>query len=141
MRGSRDGCQEAEFWPFSLPFWIVLDLFWPNELYNVHSNILSKLWTEFSGVPNVGLLRRVLTGADDMNESTKSSVETLDLDQLEGRIDELVDKISALTNENDTLRQQHTGLVKERARLVEKTETARSRVEAMITRLKAMERE
>lgn len=76
-----------------------------------------------------------------MNESTKPPAETLDLDQLERRIEALVEKIGSLTDENDTLRQQHTGLVKERGRLIEKTETARSRVEAMITRLKAMERE
>ena len=44
-----------------------------------------------------------------------------------------------LSDENQALRDQQSSLVAERAGLIEKSELARSRVEAMIARLKAME--
>ncbi|MDH3716239.1 MAG: TIGR02449 family protein, partial [Gammaproteobacteria bacterium] len=44
-----------------------------------------------------------------------------------------------LKAENDSLRAQQQVLTTERAKLIEKNELARTRVEAMITRLKAME--
>ena len=47
--------------------------------------------------------------------------------------------IDGLANENVALRNQQTSLTAERATLIEKTEQARTRVEAMIARLKAME--
>lgn len=65
----------------------------------------------------------------------------LDLERLERQVDELLGKIDRLSTENSALRRQHEELVAERARLLDKTQTARSRVEAMITRLKAMERD
>jgi len=63
----------------------------------------------------------------------------LDLAALEARVDELARRIALMSHENDTLRVQHQQLVTERAQLVQKTELARSRVEAMIVRLKALE--
>lgn len=63
----------------------------------------------------------------------------LDLAMLEARVDELARRIAFMTHENDSLRVQHQQLVTERAQLVQKTELARSRVEAMIVRLKALE--
>lgn len=63
----------------------------------------------------------------------------LDIAQLEQRVEELIHACSNLKNENDTLRQKQGHLIAERAELIEKTELARTRVEAMITRLKAME--
>jgi cell division protein ZapB len=66
-------------------------------------------------------------------------MEELDLKKLEGRVDDLIKTIDRLQSENKTLRDSHTHLQAERARLVEKTEMARSRVEAMIGRLKALE--
>lgn len=71
-------------------------------------------------------------------ENTTSS-EELDLKKLEVRIDELIRTCERLKDENQSLRSHQTTLMAERAQLIEKTELARSRVEAMITRLKAME--
>ena len=62
-----------------------------------------------------------------------------DLRQLEQRIDELIDTVGSLKNENLSLRQQKAKLVSERSQLIEKTELARSRVEAMISRLRSLE--
>ena len=66
-------------------------------------------------------------------------MEELDLKKLEERVDELIAAIDRLQSENRLLRDHQANLMSERARLIEKTELARSRVEAMITRLKAME--
>ncbi|MDH3759720.1 MAG: TIGR02449 family protein [Gammaproteobacteria bacterium] len=62
-----------------------------------------------------------------------------DLRQLEQRIDELIETVGSLKNENTSLRQQKDKLVGERSQLIEKTELARSRVEAMISRLRSLE--
>ncbi|MGD8235736.1 MAG: TIGR02449 family protein [Chromatiales bacterium] len=58
---------------------------------------------------------------------------------LESRVNELVDACMHLKEENKTLRASQETLVNERAALIEKTEMARNRVEAMISRLKALE--
>ena len=63
----------------------------------------------------------------------------MDIVQLEQRVEELIRACSTLKDENDTLRQKQGHLMAERAELIEKTELARTRVEAMITRLKSME--
>ena len=62
-----------------------------------------------------------------------------DLRQLEQRIDELIDTVGLLKNENHSLRSQKDKLSTERSQLIEKTELARSRVEAMISRLRSLE--
>lgn len=64
-----------------------------------------------------------------------------DLKKLEQRVDELIALVERLHNENKTLRDREAGLLAERATLVERTELARTRVESMISRLKAMEHE
>ena len=61
------------------------------------------------------------------------------LTSLEARVDELINAFSELAHENRTLREQQSNLLSERAALIEKSELARSRVESMIARLKAME--
>ncbi len=61
--------------------------------------------------------------------------------KLEQRIDELIALTDQLSNENSLMRDRQELLVEERARLIEKTELARSRVEAMLMRLKTMESE
>ena len=66
-------------------------------------------------------------------------METLDTRTLEEKIDHLVRICNRLADENRALRDQQSSLIVERAALVEKSELARSRVEAMITRLRAME--
>ena len=63
----------------------------------------------------------------------------LDLSRLEARIDELIRTVEELAEENRALRDQQSNLMSERAALIEKSELARSRVESMIARLKAME--
>lgn len=66
-------------------------------------------------------------------------MEDTDLKILESRVDELIQRLSAVKGENISLRESQSALITERARLIEKTELARTRVEGMITRLKAME--
>ena len=63
----------------------------------------------------------------------------IELKRLDESIDGLLDTISQLKQENVQLRSQQDFLQVERSRLMEKTETARTRVEAIINRLKAME--
>ncbi len=71
-----------------------------------------------------------------MNEQ---ETESLDLAALEARVDELIRTIDKLSNENRALKSQQATLSAERSLLIEKTEMARTRVESMIARLKAME--
>ena len=66
-------------------------------------------------------------------------MEELDLKKLEGRVDDLIKTIDRLQSENKTLRDSHSHSQGERNRLIEKTELARTRVESMIGRLKAIE--
>ena len=68
-----------------------------------------------------------------------STMSALDLHRLEARVDELISALNDISTENRALRNQHAGLLAERAALIEKSELARSRVESMIARLKAME--
>ncbi|MCP3689074.1 MAG: TIGR02449 family protein [Gammaproteobacteria bacterium] len=72
-------------------------------------------------------------------DSNKTDYTETDLQQLEQRVDELIDTVGLLKNENTSLRQQKDKLVTERSQLIEKTELARSRVEAMISRLRSLE--
>jgi cell division protein ZapB len=60
---------------------------------------------------------------------------------LEHQIDQLIYRCSQLEQELKNLRQQESGWKKERVKLIEKNELARTRVEAMIHRLKALEQE
>jgi cell division protein ZapB len=64
-----------------------------------------------------------------------------EISKLEQRIDELIALTEQLSNENNLMRERQDILVEERARLIEKAELARSRVESMLVRLKAMETE
>ena len=65
--------------------------------------------------------------------------ENTDLGALETRVDELISTVIQLKSENSALRNQQDNLVSERAVLIEKTEQARTRIESMISRLRAME--
>jgi cell division protein ZapB len=60
---------------------------------------------------------------------------------LEHQIDQLIYRCHQLEQENRSLRTQENTWRKERSRLIEKNELARTRVEAMIERLKALEQE
>ena len=70
-----------------------------------------------------------------------STAETEQLSQLELQIDELLVLTGVLGKENRALRTQQRNWSTERAKLIEKNELAKSRVESMITRLKALERD
>ncbi len=62
-----------------------------------------------------------------------------DLQNLENQIDALIETVAQLKQENTSLRHQQDNLLSERSQLIEKTELARTRVEAMITRLRSLE--
>ena len=68
-------------------------------------------------------------------------MDDLDLKKLETRVDELIKAVERLQQENKTLRNSQTHLMTERTDLIEKTEMARTKVETMIKRLKALENE
>ena len=63
----------------------------------------------------------------------------LELQRLEKRLDELVVVCQKLQEENHSLKQRQDTLIEERATLLQKNEQVRASVEAMISRLKAME--
>ena len=72
-----------------------------------------------------------------MNDASDQSAQ---LDQLTRRVDDLIALTEVLTNENRALRAQQQQWSLERAKLLEKNQTATTCVEAMITRLKSLER-
>ena len=63
----------------------------------------------------------------------------LEFKTLENKLDQLFNKYTDVKNENSSLKIKQETLAQEKAQLLEKTTLARTRVEAMITRLKAME--
>lgn len=60
---------------------------------------------------------------------------------LSTKIDDLIALCAQLDQENRRLKEEAGQWLKEREQLVEKTELARTKVETMITRLKALEQE
>ena len=62
-----------------------------------------------------------------------------ELERLDRRVEQLVLRCRQLQEENRILREAQHNLTAERAGLLEKNELARSRIEAMISRLKSME--
>lgn len=70
-----------------------------------------------------------------------SNAEIEQLGQLERQIDELLVLTAVLSKENRALRTQQKNWSTERAKLIEKNELAKSRVESMIMRLKALEKD
>ena len=75
-----------------------------------------------------------------MADKKQTQAADIALNKLETRVEDLVSMVSKLKDENDTLSSSHETLSTERSKLIEKNEQAKSRVEAMITRLKAMEK-
>ena len=61
------------------------------------------------------------------------------LNSLEHQIDQLIYHCTQLEKENAGLRSKEAAWIKERNKLIEKNELARTRVEAMIDRLRALE--
>jgi len=62
-----------------------------------------------------------------------------DLNDISGRLDKLLELCHRLAEENRSLRVSQEQLAVERSNLLAKNEHARSRVEAMIARLRALE--
>ena len=65
----------------------------------------------------------------------------IDLSSLEHRIDDLVRLCDQLARENQALTERHGQWASERAQLIEKNELAKSKVEAMIGRLRSLEQD
>lgn len=63
------------------------------------------------------------------------------LKALASKIDDLIELCDQLDKENRSLKAEAGNWLQEREQLVEKTEIARTKVESMITRLKALEQE
>jgi cell division protein ZapB len=74
-----------------------------------------------------------------MSDATTTIQIDGELQRLESRIDELLAAMAQLQEENRALRQGHETLATERASLLNKNEQVRTRVEAMIGRLKTLE--
>jgi cell division protein ZapB len=75
-----------------------------------------------------------------MSEST-GNIQEQDLRALEMRVEELIRACIHLKDENKTLRADVELLSRERDKLIENNATARTRVEAMIDKLKSLESE
>jgi cell division protein ZapB len=63
------------------------------------------------------------------------------LHAVEAKLDQLILLLTRLDRENRELKERESNWLHERTRLIEKNELARSRVEAMIGRLKNLETE
>lgn len=68
----------------------------------------------------------------------KPPSQSLELKDLEKKLDQLIELYQCVLKENDVLKLKQEALIREKAHLLEKTTLAKSRVEAMISRLKAM---
>lgn len=74
-----------------------------------------------------------------MENERINDVAEQELRKLEYRVNELIQTVERLKDENRALRETQQSLVAERASLLEKNELARSKVESMIARLRAMD--
>jgi cell division protein ZapB len=72
-----------------------------------------------------------------MSETEKDP--STELEALEAKLDTLIAQFNQVKSENKSLKVKQDALVREKAKLLEKTTLAKTRVEAMIARLKAME--
>lgn len=62
------------------------------------------------------------------------------LKALEGKIDELIALCAQLNRENQALKAENAGWQQERRELIEQNSQARSRIQAVLERLRAMEK-
>ena len=74
-----------------------------------------------------------------MSHNNKNAAVETELQRLEVRVGELLTLVQQLTEENRALRHRQESLGNERAALLQKNEQVRTRVEAMIGRLKTLE--
>ena len=73
----------------------------------------------------------------DINSQKNPPLDEMDV--LERRVSELISLTEQLSRENKALRTQQENWSVERAKLIEKNELAKSRVESMIGRLRALD--
>ncbi|MCZ6640635.1 MAG: TIGR02449 family protein [Gammaproteobacteria bacterium] len=66
---------------------------------------------------------------------------TLEWTAHQQKVEELIELCSVLSKENRALRTQQQNGTTQRAKLIEKNELAKSRVQSMIVRLKALEQD
>lgn len=78
-------------------------------------------------------------GPDIVNRMKTPDSAQFELAALSQQLDRLLEHVHRLTEENRSLRHSQEQLANERAGLLARNEQARSRVEAMIQRLKALE--
>ena len=62
-----------------------------------------------------------------------------DLKVLEAKVGELIELCESLANENRALRERNRSWAAEKSNLVERNELARSKIDALIDRLKSMD--
>ena len=62
-----------------------------------------------------------------------------DLKVLEAKVGELIELCESLANENRALRERNRSWAVEKSNLVERNELARSKIDALIDRLKSMD--
>lgn len=74
-----------------------------------------------------------------MNDTKSVSSADTELRRLEKRIDELVATVHRLKEENRALRQRQEVIASDRTTMLNRNEQVRTRVEAIIGRLRAME--
>ena len=74
-----------------------------------------------------------------MKPRIQTETTATDFTSLERQVEKLLGVCTQLKTENNLLRGRQVALVAERARLIEKNDVARSRVEAMVMRLKSLE--
>jgi cell division protein ZapB len=75
-----------------------------------------------------------------MAENSKIASVDVEFKRLEKRLEELVSTVHRLKDENRALRARQDSLAAEKTTVMNRSEQVRARVEAMIGRLKAMER-
>lgn len=85
------------------------------------------------------LLRATTIVADTNKRPQYTSMADNELQVLEQKIDELIALCDQLNRENQALKADNAGWQSERQDLMDKNELARTRVEAMINRLRTME--
>ncbi|MCS3808097.1 cell division protein ZapB [Xanthomonas arboricola] len=86
------------------------------------------------------LIRRLTAArARPYRERMDNAAALAQIRALAARVEALVERTQRLTDENRSLRHQQEQLIGERSQLLTKNEQARSRVEAMIVRLKSLE--
>lgn len=66
-------------------------------------------------------------------------MEVSQLQQLSDKVDRLINKCKHLEADNNALKEMQEDWQKERMKLLQKNDLARSKIEAMISRLKALE--